>query len=144
MLREALDEPFIGAEDLELYVKTWREPGAMAAALRWFHAEGQGPPSPDGTPAGANIARHISPQTVNVPTLVMYPTGDQWIRPASHAGLERFVPALTFVEVEGATHWLPEERPEVVNAAIREHLARVVSPHGDHEHRESYASTQPM
>jgi pimeloyl-ACP methyl ester carboxylesterase len=55
----------------------------------------------------------------------MYPTADQWIRPASHAGLERFVPELTFVEVEGATHWLPEERPEVVNAAIREHAASV-------------------
>jgi epoxide hydrolase 4 len=125
MLRDSLNEPFISKQDLERYLESWRRPGAMAAALRWFHAEGQGPPSPDGTPASANIVRHIQPLTVTVPTLVMYPTGDRWIRPASHAGLERYVPELTFVEVDGATHWLPEERPELVSAAIREHLTRV-------------------
>jgi epoxide hydrolase 4 len=125
VLRDSLAEPFIGEDDIEHYVKGWREPGAMAAALRWFHAEGQGPPSPDGTPASANIVRHISPLTVSVPTLVMYPTADRWIRPASHAGLERYVADLSFIEVEGATHWLPEERPTLVNEAIRGHIERV-------------------
>ncbi len=129
-LRESLDEPFISAQDLEHYVQSWMQPGALAAALRWFHAEGQGPPSPDGTLAHGNIARHISPQTVTVPTLVMYPTADRWIRPASHAGLERYVPDLTFIEVDGATHWLPEERPELVSRAIREHLTRIAG-HSD-------------
>ncbi len=125
VLRDSLNEPFINEEALGYYANSWREPGAMAAALRWFHAEGQGPPSPDGTPANGNIVRHISPLTVTVPTLVMYPTADRWIRPASHAGLERYVPDLTFVEVDDATHWLPEERPELVNGAIRAHLQRV-------------------
>lgn len=130
VLREALDEPFISQEDIDFYVKSWSAPGAMAAALRWFHAEGQGPPSPDGTPASANIVKHISPLTVAVPTLVMYPTADRWIRPASHAGLERYVPDLRFIEVEGATHWLPEERPALVNQTIREHLERVAAHSG--------------
>jgi pimeloyl-ACP methyl ester carboxylesterase len=125
VLRDSLNEPFISEQDLERYVDGWREPGAVAAALRWFHAEGQGPPSPDGTPANGKIVRHIQPLTVTVPTLVMYPTADRWIRPASHAGIERYVPELTFIEVNGATHWLAEERPELVNATIREHLARV-------------------
>jgi epoxide hydrolase 4 len=125
VLREALDEPFIAEEDLEHYLERWRAPGAMAAALRWFHAEGQGPPSPDGTPAGANIIRHISPLTVTVPTLVLYPTADRWVRPGSHDGLERYVPELTFIEVEGATHWLVEERPALVSRTIREHITRV-------------------
>jgi epoxide hydrolase 4 len=129
-LRESLDEPFIGAQDLERYLQSWREPGALAAALRWFHAEGQGPPSPDGTLAHGNIVRHISPQTITVPTLVLYPTADRWIRPASHAGLQRYVPDLTFIEVDGATHWLAEERPELVNRAIREHLTRIAG-HSD-------------
>ena len=127
VLRDSLNEPFIGREDLDRYLEGWRQPGAMAAALRWFHAEGQGPPSPDGTPASANIIRHIQPLTVTVPTLVMYPTADRWIRPASHAGLDRYVPELTFTEVEGATHWLPEERPELVSQAIRGHLAHVAA-----------------
>jgi epoxide hydrolase 4 len=128
VLRDSLNEPFISERDLARYVADWREPGAMAAALRWFHAEGQGPPSPDGTPANGKIIRHIQPLTVSVPTLVMYPTADRWIRPASHAGLERYVPELTFIEVDGATHWLAEERPELVNASIRSHLARLGAP----------------
>ena len=122
ILREALDEPFIDAEAREHYARGWREPGALEASMRWFIAEGQGPPAPDGTPAHGNIVRHIHPLTVSVPTLVMYPTADRWIRPASHHGLERFVPNLTFIEVEGASHWLPEERPVLVNRAIREFL----------------------
>jgi pimeloyl-ACP methyl ester carboxylesterase len=124
-LRAALDEPFFDAETLEHYVKTWQEPGALAGGLRWFHAEGQGPPAPDGTPGHGNIVRHIRPLTITMPTLVMYGTGDRWIRPASHKGLDRFVPDLTFVEVEGASHWLPEEKPELVNTTIRKFLARI-------------------
>jgi len=127
VLRDSLAEPFISEEDLDYYVNSWREPGAMAAALRWFHAEGQGPPSPDGTPASANIVRHISPLTVTVPTLVMYPTADRWIRPASHAGLERYVADLTFIQVDDATHWLGEERPALVSRTIREHIENVAA-----------------
>ena len=128
VLREALNEPFITEDDLEEYVKTWREPGAMAASLRWFHAEGQGPPSPDGTPANGNVVRHIAPLTVTVPTLMMYPTADTWIKPASQRGLKRFVPDLTFIEVDGATHWLAEEKPAFVNQTIREYIAQQVEP----------------
>ncbi len=125
VLRDSLNEPFMRQQDLDAYMDSWRRPGAMAGALRWFHAEGQGPPALDGTPANGNIVRHIAPLTVTVPTLVMYPTADRWIRPASHAGLERYVPDLEFVEVEGATHWLAEERPELVNETIRGFLERV-------------------
>jgi pimeloyl-ACP methyl ester carboxylesterase len=68
----------------------------------------------------------------------MYPTADRWIRPASHAGLERYVPDLTFIEVDGATHWLPEERPELVSRAIREHLTRIA---GHSDQRRSATAT---
>lgn len=124
-LRESLAEPFIDAADLRVYVRSWNEPGALAGALRWFHAEGQGPPAPDGTPAHGSIVRHIRPLTVTTPTLVMYGTADKWIRPAAHADLDRYVPDLEFVEVDGGTHWLPEEHPELVAATMRRFLARV-------------------
>jgi epoxide hydrolase 4 len=123
-MRKALDEPFISEEDLDYYVERWKQPGALAAALRWFHAEGQGPPAPDGAPANGKIVRHIFPLTVTVPTLVMYPTADKWIRPASHDGLDLYVPDLTFIELEGASHWIAEERPQLVNRLIREHIER--------------------
>jgi epoxide hydrolase 4 len=122
VLREALNEPFFVDEDLEVYVKCWLEPGSLAGALKWFRAEGIGPESPDGTPARGNIVPHISPMTVNVPTLVIYPTADKWIRPASHQGIERYVPDLTFIPVQGASHWIAEEHPELVKRYFREYL----------------------
>jgi pimeloyl-ACP methyl ester carboxylesterase len=129
VLRAVLDEPFFDEEDLRHYVRSWQEPGALAGALRWFHAEGLGPEAPDGTPPHGNVVRHILPQTVEVPTLAIYASADKWIRPASHRGLDRYVPDLTYVEVEG-THWITDEHPGLVNRTIREHLDRVESKDG--------------
>ena len=119
VLRDALDEPFFDEDTLAHYVRSWQEPGALAGALRWFNAEGQGPESPDGTPANGNAVRHIAPLTVNVPTLAIYATDDKWIRPAAYRGLDRYVPDLTLVEVDGS-HWLTDEHPDLVNRAIRD------------------------
>jgi pimeloyl-ACP methyl ester carboxylesterase len=127
-MRDALDEPFLSGSDLAVYVDAWQQPGALAGALNWFRVEGLGPPSPDGTPARGNAVADIAPLTVEVPTMVLYPTADRWIRPASHGGLERYVPDLTFIEVEGGSHWIAEEQPELVNRSIREHLGRRGSP----------------
>jgi pimeloyl-ACP methyl ester carboxylesterase len=57
----------------------------------------------------------------------MYPPADKWIRPASHQGLERYVPNLTFIEVEGATHWIAEGKPALVNRTIRAYLERAAA-----------------
>jgi hypothetical protein len=40
--------------------------------IRNDHAEVNGVPAPDGTPAHGNVVRHIAPLTVEVPTLAMY------------------------------------------------------------------------
>lgn len=128
VLRAALDESFISPDLLAHYARSWQQPGALAAALRWFHSEGQGPESPDGTPANGNVVRHISPLTVTVPTLVMYASGDKWIRPAAHQGLDRYVADLTFVDVPGATHWITDEHPGLVNRTIRDYLSRAGLP----------------
>jgi pimeloyl-ACP methyl ester carboxylesterase len=123
-LRAALDEPFFDDDDLAHYVRSWQEPGALRGALRWFHAEGLGPEAPDGTPPHGNVVRHILPATIDVPTLAIYAKDDKWIRPASHRDLGRYVPDLTYVEVEG-THWITDEHPDLVNRSIREHLERI-------------------
>jgi pimeloyl-ACP methyl ester carboxylesterase len=125
VLRDALNEPFLPRPDLEAYVRSWQEPGALAAALRWFRAEGLGPPAEDGTPARGNTVTHVTPLRVDVPTVVIYPTGDRWIRPASHVGLEQYVPDLTFVEVEGGSHWVTDQHPEFVTEHLRMLARRV-------------------
>ncbi len=118
-LRAVLDYPFFTKEDLDVYTESWRRPAALAGMLRWYQREGLGPPE-DGTPARGNYAPQVTPLTVNVPTLVIYPDADLYTRPAAHVGLERYVPDLAFHLVEGASHWIAEEHPELVSSQIRE------------------------
>jgi pimeloyl-ACP methyl ester carboxylesterase len=120
-LRGTLDHPFIDDRDLEHYLESWRQLGALHGMLSWYRREGLGPPE-DGTPARGNYAPEITPLTVSVPTLVIYPTADLYTRPAAHEGLERYVPNLTFRSIEGASHWIAEQHPELVNRHIRDFL----------------------
>lgn len=121
-LRSTLEHPFLDAEDERHYVESWRQPGALAGMLRWYRREGLGPPQ-DGTPARGNYAPQITPLTINVPTLVIYPSADAYTRPPAHQGLEQYVPDLTFHTIEGASHWIAEEHPQLVNRHIRDFLA---------------------
>ncbi len=118
-LRTTLDLPFLTEEDLDVYAESWHQPGALAGMLRWYRREGLGPPN-EGTPARGNYAPEVTPLTVRVPTLVIYPDADVYTRPAAHEGLERYVPDLKFSVVEGASHWIAEEYPELVSRQIRE------------------------
>jgi epoxide hydrolase 4 len=122
-LRATLDQPFLSAEAQARYLESWRVPGALSAMLRWYRREGLGPPE-DGTPARGNYAPQITPLTIRVPTLVIYPSADIYTRPAAHHGLKRYVPDLTFRTVEGASHWVAEECPEAVSGHVRELLRR--------------------
>jgi hypothetical protein len=96
VLDQVLDFPFFTEVDIEEYRRSWRVPGAIEAALRWYQVEGIGPAAPDGTPARGNYVPDVAPLTVNVPTMVIYPDADLYIRPGAHRGRENYVPTSRF------------------------------------------------
>lgn len=118
-LSATLDLPFLTEEDRDIYRESWRQPGALVGMLRWYRREGLGPPE-EKTPARGNYAPEVTPLTVRVPTLVIYPDADIYTRPPAHHGLEGYVPDLRFSVVEGGSHWVAEEHPELVGRRIRE------------------------
>jgi pimeloyl-ACP methyl ester carboxylesterase len=120
-LKATLAQPFLDEEDLAVYRDAWRQPNALAGMLCWYQREGLGPPE-DGTPARGNYAPEVTPLTVRVPTLVIYPDADIYTRPPAHEGLDRYVPDLTYRVVNGGSHWVAEESPELVNQEIRHFL----------------------
>jgi epoxide hydrolase 4 len=122
-LDQALDYPFFSAGDRSVYRQAWRVPRAVESALHWYEVEGIAPPDQHGTPGRGNYCPDVAPLFVGIPTLVVYPEADPYVRSASHAGLEHFVRNLTFRRVEGGTHWIAEQHPQLVNLYIREFLA---------------------
>jgi pimeloyl-ACP methyl ester carboxylesterase len=100
-----------GADSLDdEYVRHLTVPGALTAASSWYAAM---------TKEFANLP------PVTVPTTYVWSNGDTAI---GRAGAERcgeFVDApYRFVELDGISHWIPEEAPEELTAEI---LARIDS-----------------
>jgi pimeloyl-ACP methyl ester carboxylesterase len=62
--------------------------------------------------------------SINVPTLLLSGTNDTWSSLAQHADMQRSVPHATLVEIAGAGHMAPIERPDAVARALRTWLTK--------------------
>ena len=65
-------------------------------------------------------------RTIEVPTTVVWGMEDQALLPGLLDGLDAYVPDLTVHRVEGASHWVVHERPELISALVDHSLAGVV------------------
>ncbi len=105
---------FAGAEDsadVDRYVEAMQEPGRLTAGLNWYRAASRA--SVDGFPP------------VTVPTMYVWSDGDLALgRTAAEATALHVAGPYTFVELEGVTHWVPEEAAEDLTALLLEHLQR--------------------
>ncbi|MFZ9396443.1 MAG: alpha/beta fold hydrolase, partial [Erythrobacter sp.] len=101
---------FTSAES-EPYRAAAARPGAISAMLNYYRALFQ---TPD--------ARHIGDGMVYVPTLVIW--GEQDVAIDIHCldGMEDYVPDLTVRRLPDASHWVQQDAPDEVNAALRDWL----------------------
>lgn len=120
------DLPFLSADDVEFYVQSWSRPGSLEGLLLWARREGWGPPE-GSTPAKGNYVPEVSRLTTDVPVLAIYGDADAFIRPACYEGLEDYASNLTVQRIEGGSHWLFEEMPEVINMHLRTFLKTIRS-----------------
>jgi pimeloyl-ACP methyl ester carboxylesterase len=96
--REAIDE----------YVAVLSAPGALTAALNWYRA----------------MSSDIRVDAVAVPTTYVWSDGDVAIgRTAAEACADFVAGDYRFVELPGITHWIPEQAPTQLAAAILDRLA---------------------
>ena len=83
-------------------------PGALTAALNWYRA----------------MSSDIRVDPVDVPTTYVWSDGDVAIgRTAAEACAEYVTGDYRFVELPGVTHWIPEQAPEQLAAAILDRIA---------------------
>jgi pimeloyl-ACP methyl ester carboxylesterase len=71
-------------------------------------------------------ARPVLP-SITVPTLLLSGTNDTWSSLSQHADMQRSVSGSTLVEIAGAGHMSPIERPDAVARALKGWLAAVPS-----------------
>lgn len=101
------------------YHKAWTQPGALRGGLNYYRAARMGEQvAAGGVPE--EYMRKITAQAVQVPTLVIWGENDRALLPTLTRGLSEWVPRLGVEIVKGAGHWVPYERPDVVNSLIRE------------------------
>ncbi|HYM31404.1 MAG TPA: alpha/beta hydrolase [Candidatus Cybelea sp.] len=108
--------------DKRAYLAAWGQPGALTGGLNWYRASPLRPPKAGGDPS--DVAPKLDPALfqVKVPTLVIWGMQDTALPPGNLDGLDKFVADLRIRRIDDATHWVLEERPAEVNAAIREFL----------------------
>lgn len=96
---------------LEPYRKAALQPGALTAMLSYYRGLLRIPDM-----------RNLTSSTVDIPTLVLW--GEQDIALDIHLldGLDEYVPDLTVKRFPEASHWVQQDVPDAVNAALGEWL----------------------
>ena len=98
-------------DDIEPYVETLLQPGAMQGALNWYKA------------ASLTDAEGLGP--ISMPTLFVWSTEDPALGPEAAHWTEEYVEGPYRFEVfEGVGHWIAESEPEKLNTLLLEHLAK--------------------
>lgn len=109
-LRHTASRPEIFPADvLARYRENAAQPGAMTAMLNYYRAN-------------LDVAALEQGPGVDVPTLLLWGDRDHALGPELVPGTEIYVPDVTVRMLPGVSHWVPEEAPEQVNAAITDWL----------------------
>jgi pimeloyl-ACP methyl ester carboxylesterase len=115
--------PALEDAERDAMLADWTIPGAAMAMINWYRTAQVQVPA-----IGEDFARPAFLDApfpkVTMPTLVIWAMDDLALRPSLIHGLDAFVDDLTLVEVHGCGHFVTWEKPEAVNAAMRDFLAR--------------------
>lgn len=110
LLRELLQ----GAGDPDRYVEDLARPGRLTAALNWYRAN---------LPADRLLGPGRPLPPIQAPTLGIFSTGDLYLTESSMRDSANYVVSpWRYERIEGASHWIPLERPKELNRLLLEFL----------------------
>lgn len=109
--------------DRKAYLEAWSQPGALTGSLNYYRASPLYPPTA-ADPGAARLKLDPKNFMVRVPTLVIWGEKDTALLPSILEGIDEVVPGVEVVRVPDATHWVMDEKPDLVNAEIRRFIER--------------------
>jgi len=115
-------DPALLAAEKPAYLAEWGQPGAMTSMLNWYRASAIIVPAPGEAP-DRPIWLDAPFPPITQPTLVIWGMKDSALLPVQLDGLPALVPDLSVVRIDGAGHFVPWEKPELVTEAMLEWLA---------------------
>jgi pimeloyl-ACP methyl ester carboxylesterase len=115
------DATKLPAEERQLYLDDWKQPGVLTSMLNWYRASGIEVPKP-GEDAKAPLWTHAPFPKLRMPTLVVWGLRDSALLPVQLEGLPALVEDLRIVTSPTASHFIPWEEPGTVTSAIRDFL----------------------
>jgi pimeloyl-ACP methyl ester carboxylesterase len=102
----------LSEDELEVYVEAFRRSG-FRGPINWYRN------------LDANWERSANlPDHVGAPALMITAELDPFLPPALAEGMERYVPDLERVMIEGSGHWTQQEKPDAVNRILLDWLDR--------------------
>lgn len=106
------------AEDKQRYLECWGR--GLTGGLNYYRAATLQSPMPQFI---ADAARaEYRAEMLNVPTLVLWGMQDHALVPANLDGISDYVTTLKIERFPDASHWIGQEHPAAVSAAIREFI----------------------
>ncbi len=107
----ALDKSRFPAEVTDIFRRNAAQPGAMRAMINYYRAN-------------IGLLGHYAgaAPVIEAPTLMVWGEDDAAIGLENTEGYEPFVRDLTLRRLPGVSHWVQQEAPEAVNAAVADWL----------------------
>lgn len=118
MFQQRGDAASIPPEEIQAYKDAIATPGALTAALGYYRAAFRGQFRGRGRPEGGW-------PVISAPALLIWGTNDVALGVETTRGTEEWVPNLRIEYLQGASHWVQQERPDEVNRLILEFLAEL-------------------
>ena len=109
--------------DRKAYLDAWSQPGALTGSLNYYRASPLYPPSAS-DPGAAKLQLDPKDFVVRVPTLVIWGEKDKALLPSILEGIDEVVEHVEVVRVPDATHWVMDEKPDLVNTEIRRFIEK--------------------
>jgi len=114
----AVDKSTFSDQDIAIYKRSIAQPGAATAALNYYRVLVQ---------QGSRGMFRATGMHVSIPTLLIWGEADTALGKELTYGTERFVPDLRIHYIPNCSHWVQQERPAEVNAAMEDFLNDVLS-----------------
>jgi pimeloyl-ACP methyl ester carboxylesterase len=112
VFRELLLRSGLRADLAARYIERLQEPGALTAAVNWYRGM---------SPRASALPK------VEVPTLYVWSTGDEYVTSTAAYQCGRYVTgSFRFEVLEGVSHWIPEEAPDRLAALVLAHVGQHV------------------